>query len=453
MNDPVDELIVFLLPPEKFISGGIISIFDICSETRSLASNSCATIMAVYPGESSYGRYDFMDNDEVIYEFSTIFDHFPRLNSIIIHIPEYSVERVFWGLSSYGSYLNSIDNFQINILNQNIEMMPNESAVASLLTLTSKVTQTTAFSKYTDQSLADRYGVSAHFLSVGTRADSFTWRTFNEKENIVAISPDEHPLRSSLIEQIRSRTKFEVVEIVDLKFEEYKDLVSRAKFTISFGEGMDGYFTESMYSGSIGISFYNETFFPRADYLSLENVYKDSLEMVNCVIDDMTRLDSNPDIYGEVNRRAVDKIKEDYSDVEYRNNLLEFYRNNFSYSPSVESRIEFLLTAIMQKDARYRDVLNDFESVKQEMERSSEEETRNAAKEILFRSSNVEDAMLDIFEALTREISDLKSQFETNYHEMEELRNSPILRFSQSVRGVSESLRRRIGRLRGQYLT
>jgi hypothetical protein len=59
-----------------------------------------------------------------------------------------------------------------------------------------------------------------------------------------------------------------------MTYQEYKATISKAKWALTFGEGLDGYFVEPIFSGDSSFSVYNPSFFIE-DSWSLRTVYRD----------------------------------------------------------------------------------------------------------------------------------------------------------------------------------
>lgn len=346
------DLVVFLVPPEQFIGGGIISIFSLCRETREVVPDSTHVVISTYPGTPTYGKNTSFENDEVVYDFKTVIKEHPRLNSLIIHIPEYSVEAVVHGLNNFRPFLESAKSLQLNVLNQNIKMMPDQFVAASLFTFTQNVTQTTAHIRYTNQELADTYRIPTHLFSVRIDPSQYVHKSFEEKENIVLFSPDEHPLRQKLIDTVKQQTDFEVIELHDLTFEEYKAIIALAKFTVTFGEGMDGYFIESAYSDSIGFAAYNEDYFPDKAYLELPNVYPDYETMVARFIRDIKKLATDGEAYRSANHQTAKLLNKIYGVHFFKENVRRFYKHDYSFTPTKKVDMELLLQALAERDVR-----------------------------------------------------------------------------------------------------
>ena len=67
-------------------------------------------------------------------------------------------------------------------------------------------------------------------------------------------------------------TRLQIVQ--NLTYEEFKAAISRAKWALTFGEGLDGYFVEPIFCGCVSFAVYNERFFTEA-FRSFRTVYQD----------------------------------------------------------------------------------------------------------------------------------------------------------------------------------
>ena len=112
-----------------------------------------------------------------------------------------------------------------------------------------------------------------------------------------------------------------------MKYDVYKNYASRTKFTITFGEGLDGYYLETVYSGGISFAVYNETFFTK-EFENLHSLYKSFDELLNKIIFDIYFFDNeeNYNKYNEVQNTILSKM---YSFDKLKFNVKQFYLNNF----------------------------------------------------------------------------------------------------------------------------
>jgi hypothetical protein len=342
------RLIIFFVPPEKRITGGLISIFSICESSRAYSDiHKAHVFMSVYPGHNSYKKNDLFKNDETVYSFDEIIKLFPNPEYVQIHLPEYASQEVFNKLKPYRDYLKSIPELSINILDQNVLLMPTPVDAAQWFLLTPTVTQTTAHDIYSTQELADKYAFPSHHLSAFVDAKQYTYRKFDEKENIILLSNDEHEERDNIVQLLTEKfPDYQLITVKDMKYEYYKDLMSRSKFAVTFGEGFDGYYVEAFFTGGLTFSVYNDDFFPDKEFSTFENVYSSYKVMLKKIEQDINRLNKDKELYQKISKENLDKINELYTHESYMNKLKEFYLQNYTYLPSKNSK-EYLIAEIL----------------------------------------------------------------------------------------------------------
>jgi D-ribose pyranose/furanose isomerase RbsD len=308
-------------------------------------------IISTFPGTPSYKKNTLFKNTEVIHDFGTVLSKLTPHTSLVFHIPEYAIARIAYGLIPHKAALNRVSEFTINILNQNMELMPPPEITASLYTLSPNlITQTTAHKRYTTQDLANTYNTPVMNLSVFIDSSQYVYTDYDKKENIVAYSNDQHPDKGSIIQQLKNKlTHYSFVEISGLSYEEYKELAAQAKYIITFGEGFDGYLIEGIFSGGITFAVYNETFFASKEFLQYENIYQTYDDMRSNIAKDIIRLDSKTR-YQNVNQKNFNTLSKIYDYKIYLNNLKEFYSNKFTYIPSQDASRLFFSNALSDRE-------------------------------------------------------------------------------------------------------
>lgn len=351
MSKNQKKLVVFLIPPEEQVSGGIMSIFSLCRESRTLLTKDTDVVISTFPGTKSYSKNTLFRNDEIIYDFSSVLNRLPNIASLTLHIPEYAIERVTHSLLQYHSLLEKIDNFSINILNQNMELMPNTSIVAGLHALSPiQITQTTAHERYTTQELSDQYNTPVLNFSVFLDTSQYKFTSYEQKENIIAYSNDQNPNKDAILKRIHKELPdYALVEITNLSYEDYKNLITKSKYILTFGEGFDGYLIEGIFSGSITFAVYNDTFFSSKDFLKYENIYGSYQELSSRIATDIRELD-NAKKYQAVNRKNFTTLSKIYDRKIYLNNLQNFYSNKFTFLPKPDAARKYFSTAILDRD-------------------------------------------------------------------------------------------------------
>lgn len=365
------SLVLFLVPPEEFIGGGIISILNLAKTSREILKNHTVRV-ATYPKTKSYRKISFFPNNEYIYTFDEIVDEFKTLDNLIIHIPEYSTTRVQESLLDYTEYLNRIPNLHLNVLNQNIELMPPPEDFGNLFAFTAQVTQTTAHSKYATQEMANRYSTPIHQFSVDIDSSYYKKVAFKDKEPIIAVSPDEHPAKQEIIDLLKMIPGYEVITIENLTFEDYKSLISRAKYVVTFGEGMDSYFIESTFSDTIAISVFNETFFPDRKYLALDNVYESYESMCANVSSLILSTTNNKASYLAIVKGTSRLLEKIYNRNLYQQNVHNFYKGKFLFTPDTSATLNLFRSIISKKIFVIESKTQELESTRHELSKTRE---------------------------------------------------------------------------------
>lgn len=344
------RLIVFLVPPEKIVNGGILSIFSICKVSRQFKNiHGAEVVISTYPGTKSYKKNDLFENNEVVYSF----DEIVKMGDpeyLMLHVPEYASWNTFLELKKYQDYLNKIPELHVNIMNQNILLMQKPHEVASWFMITPNVTQTTAHNRYSKQELADNYYLPTHHLSTFVDASQYKWVPYDKKQNVIGITIDETPEKEKIVSRLRNELpEYKIVTIKNMRYEEYKDFISKARFTVTFGEGFDGYYVEAFFSGGITLAVYNEEFFPDKDFSKFGNTYTSYSEMLKNIVGDIKSLD-NKQRYEKIVSSNFKKITELYSFENYVQNIKSFYMKKFTFKPNSSSAKKLLASIVSEKE-------------------------------------------------------------------------------------------------------
>ena len=89
------------------------------------------------------------------------------------------------------------------------------------------------------------------------------------------VSPDRHPQKKQILKLLSKRfPRIRTLIIKNMSYEKFKESIVRAKWALTFGEGLDGYFVESIFSGCVSFAVYNDKFFGE-DFRNLDTVYSD----------------------------------------------------------------------------------------------------------------------------------------------------------------------------------
>ena len=165
-----------------------------------------------------------------------------------------------WLNSTAPTLLRDIKDVHLNILVQNIDNMKGKNV--SGLKRFGKVTGTTAHEAYTNLATREALGVPLHRLSTCNGPEYYAVSEYQEKEPLLIVSPDPHPLREQVLGQIaRALPELRIQVIQNLSYEDFRKVICIAKWSLTFGEGLDGYFLELVFSGGVGFAVFNDRFF------------------------------------------------------------------------------------------------------------------------------------------------------------------------------------------------
>lgn len=331
------NLIIFFFPESNSISGGMFSILNLAKISRQLMKEKNYFVQTCYYPHSSCSDllYKWYKNEEKIISFNEVIEYFKDVENLIIHIPEYISNNIFRGLDKKQfDYLKNIKNLQFNIMNQNIRLMLMPKELNYLKYFTTNITQTTAHHKYSTQEVCDIWGYPLYFIPAIMEVN-YLKESYQNKENLICYSNDYEPLKEKILDKLSKKyNKFMFREINNITYDEYKKLISKAKYCISFGEGFDGYFSEPIMSGGLSFSVYNEDFFPSDLFRKFKNVYISYEQMLNKICEDIEYFENNSYEYIKLSETINKEIKKLYSWDEFTINVDKFYKKEYTFSPN-----------------------------------------------------------------------------------------------------------------------
>lgn len=325
------KLIVFLTVGYDIITGGIISISSICTESKKLKHvHGSEVLMCTVPNESPLLKYSKFDNQIYIFTLPQILSYFENLTYLMIHIPEYAVTKFVKYLSGGNCMkLREIEKLHFNIMIQNIKLIPPLEDINYLKEF-GKVTCTTAHEAYLNPEIRKQLGIPMHRLSTYLSPEQYTKKRYFEKENLMIISHDHHAKKAEILYLIREQLpQIELQIIKHLTYEDYKMLISGAKWALTFGEGLDGYFIETVFSGGISFAVFNDDFFTD-DFKKLQTVYDSYETLEQNIISDIKSFD-NESTYEDYQNKQYDLCSKYYDFKKYIMNLQLFYEEKYTY--------------------------------------------------------------------------------------------------------------------------
>jgi hypothetical protein len=142
----------------------------------------------------------------------------------------------------------------------------------------------------------------------------------------MVVSHDPHDVKPEVLRRLKEIPDLETYVVHDLPYVQFKDLLEQAKWTLTFGEGLDNYFIEGVFSGAVAFAVYNDDFFT-PDFRDLETVYASFPELRDRICTDLKGLDV-ADRFVDYQREQFNTCADHYNSQNYVRNLRLFYRSN-----------------------------------------------------------------------------------------------------------------------------
>ncbi len=335
------EKVVVFIEVNAVICGGQISIFSLCKYSKAILEPKVPVLMTTMPGKYTYAHNDFFINNIDVFRWEQIIEIIKNKKEVIIHIPEYLTPLFLKNLTiKEKKILKKIKNLQINIMNQRVDIMPPKEYIDECKKLTKNITQTTAHDRYSTQQMSNKYNIPLHKFSVNLDMLQYSHLTTNNIEKIILISPDNRT-KSFCINCFMNKLgkelpDYKIIRFYKMKFLDCMKLTSRCFFTISMGEGFDGYLIHPLFVGRLGAAIYNNTYFPDASWLKYRNIYEDYHQLCNDFVKDVRYFENNLDAYHELVKEQKERIMKIYDMEEYKDNLRRFYNREYDFYPQTE---------------------------------------------------------------------------------------------------------------------
>jgi len=322
------RFVLFLVPGKNIVNGGVMSIFSIASETKVLLAKSGVSIaICTAFFEPRILRYTKFDNDIDILALADLLPRFPSGADVLVHLPELFAQK--YAADCLFVYRTRPDlRWQFNILLQNIDRLPEKRVIEELASI-GKVTASTAHKAYATDDTARRIGCPVHFLSVWVSPELYERIGYSRKNKIVMISPDRNPDREKIIREIaKSLPDHRIVEIRNVTYRKYREIAKGAKFSFTFGEGLDAYFIETIFSGGVAMAIFNDRFFTE-EYKALDGVFSDGESAIRNV-GKFLKMADNAGSYQAIATRQYNVAAKNYLRAEYLYNVKKYYEKYFS---------------------------------------------------------------------------------------------------------------------------
>jgi hypothetical protein len=332
-----ESLFVVIVPEHNTMSGGIYSFFSIAKAAYNLRhKHNYAIVLMTRPNtyDVTYLRQGNFRNSEDVFRFSQV-TRCKNVKELYLQIPEYAAPSFIAGLSSeQREYLLSRDRLYINILNQKIELMPDKQEFEDLRAFADELTQSVAHHAYFTQAHADHYDLPTLLLPPYTDLSAYEPIGRSEKQKLIIYSPDEGRHREPALKALREGLPdYQLLEIQGITFDRFMDLATRCLFSISFGEGFDGYVAQPIHQGGIGLAVYRREYFPSEKLREFPNFFSSEQDMVDNIVARIRSLERDEALYARTNQAMIDVYGRLYSKEDYVRRIEKLLKREFEIFP------------------------------------------------------------------------------------------------------------------------
>jgi hypothetical protein len=317
----------FLIEDKDSVNGGLLSICKIAEISRRILPDNHIQIFTAQPKKYITALTKFENNAQIL-NFKTLLKQIKAQNIEILHIAEFLLP---W----FGAYVTrenlDISALHINILNQNITLMPPKAVIDTLKAKAKLLTQTTAHEKYSGESHFLAYDIPLKHISTYVSPQYYAISNFSEKENLILLSPDRHAIKADVLSQIKTNLSyFSTFLIKGIPYKTYRAKVNSAKYMLSFGEGLDNYFIETVFSGGIPFTLFEKDFMPD-NMKNLENVSLNPQEFAQNIISLIKKCENDTDFRQSLWQKNFDCVAAIYKNGTHETKLREFYAHHYDF--------------------------------------------------------------------------------------------------------------------------
>jgi hypothetical protein len=313
------------------VSGGLLSIHSLFEETVKLkALHGAECLLCTVHNAYLYFTFSSFQTDRRVIRYGQLVTYFTKAEEIIAHLPEYMTEYFLDQLK--GGELNYLlsRKLHVNILNQNIRLMPSVEVISGLQQYKLKLTQTTAHERYASAYYRALYGIPLHHFSTFISPERYTFQLYPNKKNRIAFSPDDPDRNRLVIERLREALPdYEIVVVEGMTYEQFKKFIGETKFTFTFGEGLDGYYCETVLTGGVGFAIYNDEFFT-PDFGLLATIHESFDSLLTECLEQIKKLDE-AERFAAYNRDQYDLLIKHYQFTKYQENIRKFYLGDYTF--------------------------------------------------------------------------------------------------------------------------
>lgn len=332
-----EALFVIIVPEHNAMSGGIYSLFSIARAAYGLRhKHHYSIVLMTRPNkyDLTYLRQSNFRNYEDVFRFEQI-TRCKKAREVYLNIPEYAAPTFMASLPiEQRQYLLSRDRLYINILNQKCELMAEKEDLTDLRAFARELTQSVAHHAYFSQEHADRYDLPTLLLPAYTDLSGYERIDRNEKDKLIIYSPDQATYREPVLKAMHEGLPdYKLVEISDITFDRYMELATRCLFSVTFGEGFDGYLAQPIYQGGIGFAVYRDDYFPSEQLRTFANIFSSGQDMIDNIVPRIRMMEKDDALYRDTNQSMMDIYNSLYSKNDYVRRIEKLLNRDFDLFP------------------------------------------------------------------------------------------------------------------------
>ena len=335
--ETAEHIMVIVIPEHNEMSGGIYSFFAIAKAAYALRhKHDYQVLLMTRPNRynATYLKQRNFRNSEIVFRFEQIV-RCRGAKTVYLQVPEYAASSFARELNEESfNYLRSRERLYVNILNQKTDLMEEKEAFKDLRSLATELTQSVAHHAYFSQAFADRYTMPMLLLPAYTDLSDYNAIPFGEKDKLIIYSPDEADYREAVLAKLeKGLPDYTLREIRGLTFDHYMDLATRCRFSVTFGEGFDGYLAQPIHQGGVGFAVYNDKYFPFKGLANFDNIFASGEAMASGIVDRIRALESDPEFYRRTNLAMINVYNSLYSREDYLRRIEMLIHRQFELYP------------------------------------------------------------------------------------------------------------------------
>ena len=297
---------IIYVVPGCFITGGVLSILNMFHIAKKLFPDKeiFISVLTKFQKADKFREVNF--EGRVINLKYFLPDWLNRKNNILFHVYEDGLVGFLQSIEQLG-LLDKLRNSSLNILNQNNDLMPAREQIENYLPYFKRVTMTLAYKE--NEKISFPY-LDMPAMHVGAFFDGASPEVipYEKKKNLCVLSDDDNPVKPIIKDKLIKKG-IEVYDSYPIPYGEFVELQKKAKWTISFGEGWDGYTMGQFENGGIGFGVYQENFQqPYFDKNNLPQFLFTSFEEMNEEILDRILSFDEKERFEEVNKKWRDVL-------------------------------------------------------------------------------------------------------------------------------------------------